>query len=467
VLTFAAPLAIGFSCQVDPSFSGRYLPDFSKARGKGHHNLQYVFPGSLYLRQNGQFENPKTQRNGYWHVSHGRIVLMYDSLFALRFPTPADVLKTGWPSSELEGLVLPIQPDGTLRLNSFGIAGGPVFFRRQYPRATRTLLRDVLNIDDFIELWDQGYARWPELLYIANDADSSYKMRAAAALNLPPIGPDPIAQFTLQNGRSYLEIFNHLNNKGLTKEQSATMHRLLATKIAGLRYPVLMRDVVANGPSFGIKSSRLYRLMGESGFTEGIPALEIGTRSEVVEERQSACEALGKLDSKGTLPVFRKLTADGDDRVRYYAETAIAKLSNDPAEQLKAIRSFMALLVDNPYRDAMIAEALGATKSKLAMPFLVNMLENGTDEFGRRTAATQLGNLGFPEAVPALIQAKLGRQQPKIFFNSKNPQDSKPSWGKFGLDFEKAMKVNIENSPTRQAAAEALWKFDQKHANKS
>ena len=462
-----AALAIGFSRQVDPRLSGRYLPDFSKARGKGHHNLQYVFPGSLYLRQNGQFENPDTQRNGYWHIDHGRIVLMYDSLFALRFPTPSALLKTGWPANETEGLVLHVQPDGALRLNSFGIAGGPVIYRRQYPRATRTLLGNVLDIDNFIELWDQGNARWPELLYITNDADSSYKMRAAAALNLPPIGSDRIVQFTLQNGHSYLEVFNHLNTKGLTNEQSQTLHRILATKISLLHFPELMGDVVAKGPAFGIKSSRIYRLMGESGFKEGIPALEKGAQSVDVADRQSATEALGKLDSKGSLSVFRALTTDKDDRVRYDAEAAIAKLSNDPEEQLRAIKSFMALLVGNPYRDAMIAEALGATRSRLAMPYLVNMLENGKDEFGRRTAATQLGDLGFPEAVPALIQAKLGRQQPSIPILPKGERFKKEWWAKFSTQFDKTLSTAVEDSPTRQAAAEALWKFDQKHANKS
>ena len=471
MLILVAAIALGCSPQVDLRLSGPYVPDFTKARGKNHRILPYAYPGSLYLQQNGQFTYPVSQREGYWHVSHGRVILMFDSIFALRLPTPTALLKTGWPKNELEGLVLHVQPDGVLWFNSSGTLGGPVFYHQQYAQATLSLLRNMVkdenDMESFIELWDQANARWPELLSIANDPDTPYRIRSEAAGILPPSYGRQDQKLSLQNVRSMLNVFEHLSTRGLTEPQKNSLFSVLARKICTSGYTELTGRVFAKAKAFGIKTSRIYTLMGDSGYLEGIPELEAGTNSTDAKERQAACAALEKLDSKSSLPVFKRLTTDQDEQIRFHAELAIAKLSEDPKEQLKAMKSFMKLLKGNPYREAIIAEGLGNTKSRLALPLLVNMLENGTDEFGCRTAATQLGDLGFPEAVPALIRAKLGRQQPSMSFDPKNAQNNKAWWEKYSKELDKPMSDAVENSPTRQAAAEALWKFDQKHANKS
>lgn len=471
MLILVAAIAVSSSPQVDLRLSGRYVPDFTKARGKNRHILPHAYPGSLYLQQNGQFTFPVSQREGYWHVSHGRVVLMFDSIFAMRLPTPTALLKLGWPNNELEGLVLQVQPDGILKFNSSGALGGPIIYHQQYAQATLSLLRNLVkdenDMESFIELWDQADARWPELLSIANDPDTPYRIRSEAAGMLPPSYGRQDQKLSRQNIQSILNTFEHLNTRGLTEPQKKSLFTVLARKICTSGYEELAGRVFAKAKSYGIKTSRIFSLMGDSRYSEGVPELEMGTNSTDANERQAACAALEKLDSKSSLPTFTRLTNDKDEQVRFHAEVAIAKLSEDPLEQRKAMKSFMKLLRGNPFREAIIAEALGITKSRLALPYLVNMLENGSDEFGRRTAAQQLGDLGFPEAVPALIQAKLGSQQPSISFDSEHAVNNQAWWVKYSKEFNKAMSEAVENSPTRQAAAEALWKFDQKHANKS
>ena len=466
MLIFAAVLAAQVLGQGRFDPVGLYVPDFSKAKGKWSSALKGVFPDKLYLGSDGGFIFTGSQREGYWRAHDRRVVLVYSSFFALRYAVPTDVLKKSWPDSELTGLVFDIDPDGTLRLKKVGRVGGPVIFRKARPLSVRALVVRLAkpgsdnDIEAMVQLFDLAPRRWRDLLRIANDPHESGSVRQTAASNLPPQLPEKSATVSLAEGKATLEIFKHLNVSGLTDRQTLNIHRLLAWKLCNLPYKELVPDLLAAGKRFKVRASPLARSIANSGYVQGIPMLIAWLHSDDAGERSAGCSALAKLNAKEALPDIRSLVKDKDPYVQFEAQAAIAKLSSDPAEQVQAMKTLTVMRKGEPFADAVVADALRDTGSKLALPFLINMLKNGNDESGRRSAAEALGDMGFPEAVPALIEAKHVPAPERVDYSNLSDKTASQWWTKNSAKLDKLLNREVEVSPTQQAVVEALWKFD-------
>ncbi len=138
--------------------------------------------------------------------------------------------------------------------------------------------------------------------------------------------------------------------------------------------------------------------LGELGDPSAIPAL-----ASLAEERMgpdvrlAAVMALGRVDDSGAIEPLIGALADGDEHVAQAAAEALGARPRALPRLLQALRAPGALTRGGA------ARALGRLRDASAMEQLGRVLASDPDALVRRTAATALGDLEAPEAVPALL----------------------------------------------------------------
>ncbi|MGE0200989.1 MAG: HEAT repeat domain-containing protein [Candidatus Melainabacteria bacterium] len=139
--------------------------------------------------------------------------------------------------------------------------------------------------------------------------------------------------------------------------------------------------------------------------TKFLPLLEsiLNDAEEHPDVRSAAALALGKLGERiGTdkaLPLLASHLHSDDETVRNYTVQALGMLGEEAGIPL----IIEALGDDNNQVFASAAEALGLF-GREALPHLVDLLERGADD-ARCVAAWKLGEMGDPDAVPALVRS--------------------------------------------------------------
>jgi len=123
---------------------------------------------------------------------------------------------------------------------------------------------------------------------------------------------------------------------------------------------------------------------------------------EDVDEEQSlrwkACEALGNIGDKKSLPVLRSALGSDDSYLRSYAVGALKSFEGAEVEEL-----LMEALKDSFWRVRVsAAETLGARKAEEAVPILEFKAEKDPEEPVRLAALQALGNIASSEALECI-----------------------------------------------------------------
>lgn len=443
---FLASLSV-LSSGFTSSLAGTYEPDFSRASRKDRPVLETIFQGSLFLGRDGTFLFPSTQIQGFWRVKGESLALINQGFFRLTFAIPNEVLRKSWPKSQLEGFVMNILPTGTLRLASVGALTSPVLFHRAERRTTRELLAQSRSDETsgnsllaYAILADEKSTRCWDLLEIIKDPHASTLDRTwAPAFLEPAVGKNCQLQM--------LSLIDLVDQYDLTSRDAGLVRRILAIRLSESRDPDIAARLIAVGMKWKLRPSILAEGIANAKYVAGIPHLIEWTRAKEESTRRAAFKALGKVQGDEALSAIRSLKSDETPAVRLAALGALAALAPDPAEQRAAILGLISLKDKGDYFNTRIIEALGDSESRLAVPYLVAFLETAPDEYDRRKAAEALGKLAIPEAVPALIQAKLGRSS------------QEPMKGPLSKKLPSMIDDAIDDSQVRKAAAEALWKI--------
>jgi len=130
--------------------------------------------------------------------------------------------------------------------------------------------------------------------------------------------------------------------------------------------------------------------------------------------RREAAYALGKTQSRAaTAPLVDLLLTDKDAGVRGAAAVALGEIKDESAVQPltqvltgRTEKKKQAKTVENEFVMRAAARSLGQIRSRSAIEVLIAVLANETNDNDlRREAATALGTIGDPSAVPALTAA--------------------------------------------------------------
>jgi HEAT repeat protein len=220
---------------------------------------------------------------------------------------------------------------------------------------------------------------------IAQLADSS--KRDSVAKELIKLGADavpPLIDALQTQDPNLILYYQHI----LARISSATP---ALTKTLATAHPIV-RGRVAE--IFGINKDRSV-----------IPALLDALKGEYFTVRSRAALALGNIGDPNVIPALLPLLKDKEDEVRSAACVAIAKFC-DPS----TFDDITTVLLDDPIIEVRqsAARALGETKHRAALPFLMEALRDSSWWFEREQAASDLlnaiKNMG-PAAVEPLIKA--------------------------------------------------------------
>ena len=445
-----------------PSPVGTYRPDLSRAPRASLSVLKTVF-GSALLRvsPDGRFSLCGIRQTGFWRIHQGRLVLVNEGFMGSPFAVPDEQLKRTWPGNGVSGLVLSLRSPNRLELPSFGRVAGPISFVRQPSRATRALIvesrrdeMDAVTEEAYMQLSDELPTRWREVRAAINDPKFSAQYRSWAALIWHGPATDEVAS-------AMAELCEELKTEGLTERQAGSIRRAIGRNLSKIATNTILSRVLALESKGFFSRTDVAEAIARTQHHEGEAVLIKWLQSRNAYDRGAACEALAKLGAKDALPSIRPLAKDVEAQARIGALAAIAQLSTDPHDRESAIGELAKELRGDWLDACSAAEALGVTKSRLAVKPLVGALA-GENVFVRRVAAEQLGALGFAEAIPALLEAKGG--SPSAWVESIS---SKIRGDAAFANVEKIMGRSMEDAPVRKAAAEALWLFDKRRKRQS
>ncbi len=139
---------------------------------------------------------------------------------------------------------------------------------------------------------------------------------------------------------------------------------------------------------------------GDLGLTDAIDSLCEHIKSTNIGVQEAAEYALRKIRGKGTIQKMVPLLRNDETSLRNIAMDVLREIGCD---DLSSIQPF--LRDQDPDMRIFIADILGHTKSRKAVPLLCEALLKDPEVNVRYQAAMSLGNLAFPEAGDALQQA--------------------------------------------------------------
>lgn len=431
---------------------GVYHPDLSRAPAKDRGVLQAIFCEDLQLHRDGTFSLVPPLLAGFWRRDGGRAVLVVGSFMGRAYAVPDDVLKRSWPDSQLSGMVLKVRPDGTLILDRFGGAGGPVIFRRAPRIDTLTLLQRSDGDDEmgaesaFQILVDELPEREGELVRIVEDPHRPFKVRQWATYffghGLSPAGVAAASR-----------IVDGLDTRGLDSRKTKILRSSLSHNLSEIATNDTVEALLRVQREWKISESTLAKAMEHAGYRKGIPALVGWLAASSEYARSYSASALASLGAKEALPALRKLAEDPQAVAKIGALAAILRLSDDAGERERSIHALGGLVGKADFGNPDIYRALGGSGSRSALPYLAAGLFDGPD-YDCEAAARGLGELGFAECVPALLEAK------------KHPGDLPPiSKANLGSpELASALGRMMDYSRVKKAVVEALYRIDRRKA---
>jgi HEAT repeat protein len=428
--------------------SGVYEADFSRVSPTSGGALQAIFRKTLHLRANHEFTFAGIGINGFWRSEGDRVILVFATLFNRPYAVPDEILKRISPKSEVDGLILHIKPNRTLILDRFGRSEGPVIFRVAKKVDTLTLLKASQNADPYEgespyeRIHDEMQSRERDILAIIANPNRPLALRRWATYFIgPEMSPGAI--------RDAAELLQSVDLKGLSARQARGLLSALSDNLAEVATPHVVETLLARRTM--VRKTTIAKAMSKAKYVAGTPLLREWLKVPSEWERSEAAESLGNLRCAEALPDLQLLTNDPSLRARAAACAAILKISSDSRERLASVIALGELRGKVQFGDRDILEALGGSNSKAALPYLVDTLLSGENQ-DRRTAAQQIGRLGFSEGIPALLEAKNASPPfPKV---PKNISDVKA--------FEVAMGSMFDYADVRKAVVEALYLFDRR-----
>jgi len=392
-------------------FLGSYRADFSRARK--HRSLfeGYFGKRALVLARDGTFEICGLNQSGYWRKEGHRLVLVYRGFFGRPFSETNSTLKRTVPRSNFEGLILRVMPDKTLRLDSFGVAKGPIFFKRKGEEPLSSLITKNGNLD---------HPDWPETFMILKNR-ATIEQRAIVDIALDPKAAIidrtgaafAIGQIESVNPKTFQRLLNALPAlpRPSGKFEKRFFARLLQRRIveAILKRPTLdaRRVLISLVDSGAISAQQIEPLFESWTRPEDTEVLTSWLSSNKPDQVVLALKVLAKSKSTVDLERASQLTSDDSKRVQYYTHATIARLSSDKDQRMK---SFIYLLTqtkeDNSKYSWDACLALCTVQTAESLPYLAAALLAGdTDEIGRSDIAKALGELADARAVPSLLEA--------------------------------------------------------------
>lgn len=392
-------------------FLGSYQADFSRAR-----KHQGVFEGyfgkrALVLARDGTFEICGLNQSGYWRKEGHRLILVYNSFFGRPFAVTDSTLKRTVPGSNLEGLILRVQPDKTLRLDSFGVAEGPVIFRRKGEELLSSLIRKNGNLDHpdwpetFMILKNRATLEQKSIVNIALDPKASNQDRTGAGFAI-----GQIETLTGETFQRLLDVLPTLRPNSGTPNQRF-QHRALRSGIidAILKRPTryARRVLIAQVESGTVRASQIEPLFDRWKQPEDEAVLSRWLNSKDPGQLQLALKILAKQNRDFALESAHRLISNDSIRVQYYAHATIARLSPNRDERVRALAYLKGLTTGDQSNDAWTAcRALGIVQTAESLPYLAaTLLSPGTDALGRSSVVEALGELQDPRAVQSLLEA--------------------------------------------------------------
>lgn len=420
---------------------GSYRTDLSKAPETSRGILGTYFGRAyLVLQTNGEFKLCGVGQEGYWRKSGNRYVLVYDGLFALRFPEPESALRKKWPKSHLEGHVLTPGPGGTLVLSDFGRVAGPVVFRPMPRRSIADLVVRSGALDDSPEsqeahtlLNERIEIEWPAALAFIQNHYWPLRQRSWAAIVLGGL-KDPGG--ILAAAKLIADLKPSFGDKRFERIRSS-LARAAAQHPTPEAADLLIEAVQSGLIDPKVAAPALAKLKRKSD----VPYLIGWLESMEPFDRLESLNALAQMDSKDGPPHARRLTSDPDEMVQIAAHGLLARLSDDASERRSAIRKLATWIKSSEFLLPFEAvSALENSKHPDALPHLLAILVSDLDPILRRNTALAIGRIGDPRAVPVLIEAKLRTDGPGSL---------------------------VQESDVRRAAAEALVKISGRGATRA
>ncbi len=434
---FSALAAVVLTLQAK-SPVGTYRVDLKASPKKSRGMVQALFgTSSLRLSPDGTFKFIGVERKGFWRQEGTNMVLNFDGFFTIQEAVPDDVLKRRKPDGELEGLIFRKSGE-KLTLARHGAVNGPIVLTRQPKRATKTLLR-ISDSDEaykgmlaFVELFDDMESRWPELLSLALNKQEAFEVRMSAAVMFKVRDNAKAADAVLRALRS--STFHELAEKQRSRLRRALQGSFRETKdsaIARLAFENLaeMDDAHYLSP-----------LAAKGQVISAVPKLvEWAKKSKSVYGQAAAIDALSDLGANDHLAAILPHMEDSDPRVQISSAAFVLRHSESEGDRRSAEAVLVRHINDSEWvMQADVVKAWEMSGRPESVRHLAAVLLSNREAVVRRNAAQALGKLGFPQAIPVLLESKLR--------TSSSANGSDESW-------------------VKKAVVEALWKFDQKRLN--
>ena len=389
---------------------GTYRIDITKAPKKDRGLLSPYFEGRyLSVSNDGEFELIGNQQRGYWRKADSRYVFVFDGFFTIRSSDPADKLKNAWPKSNLEGWILKPGAGGTLVLNSWGIAKGPIVFRPMPKRSIRQLLLTAYFDGDEIsneanEAWSVLYNRknkdWREFLDFVNDPSLPWRKRGLAAIMMEGV----------TNPEGLTACANLILNLKPTDEPPRGDRAIRGSLAAAVsRVPTDQNlDILLSAESKKlIDPWRFAEMIPKLNRVSEIPRLIGWLNYPKKSDQIAAIEALTRLDSTEGFERVKALSQSDEEDLMVASHGYLARLSSVPDERKASMELlFKASKSQNFLTPFRAIDAIISSHQPESIPYLASILLSDQDSLYRAKAAESLGEIGDPRAIPALLEAK-------------------------------------------------------------
>jgi len=389
---------------------GTYMVDLRRAPAKSQGVLHAIYGVPLRLMKDGSFFFVGVERGGFWREEGPKVILIFDGFFTMKSTVPDEILRKEYPTSPLDGIVLR-KVGEELVLDKHEALRGPAIFRRQKPRPTNVLLKLNFTGDRyqsdlaFMELYDEMDVRWSDLLRMLKDPALPESTRRYAAATLKA-GDNPNAADAI------LKTYQEPLQGKLSEKERARIRTALVRSFRLTKSPAILRKAFAilqdSNDSFTLSP-----LLAHAGIREAIPKLAAWAFNGSAYNRAAAIEALADLSAKDQLPEIASLTTNTDPRIQIAAAYFVLKVSENISQKAEAFKLATRMLHHDDWMiqaDAVQALEKSGMKEAVA-PLAATLLSNSLDVV-RRNAALALGRMGFPSAVPALLEAKKRKAGP-------------------------------------------------------
>lgn len=442
--------AITGSFNAESSVAGVYKLVPSSTPAQDRQMVEMIFGGApIGLNRSGEFVTNEGLPYGYWRVSGSRIVVTFTGVGGLTFPLPTEVIKKRWPKNSLEGLVFDIGNDGSLTTRGFGKLKGPIVFRKQPRLSTYELVLSPIPplgpMAYSAVMYEEAGERLEDLLKIATDPKIPHAKRTWALSFVP-------RRLTREQCLRMLDFARKFSSASIPANEVEQLRRNIAVRALRGADSEIFEAVCKELELFKLTENDLLRRLVETRVSGQLGRIQRGLESADEETLAYACAAASATSSRDTVPRLRELTSHPDSTVQIEAWRALAKMSPQMSERLMALRKLQGHIDSPDFAGFNVVRGWKESGLREAVGYLVWCLERHPDPDYRRLAAEALGELGYPEAVPALLRVKAGLE----------PDGNEGDRPKIPDDFLENFDRRVSDSTVRQAVADALWKFDQK-----